>query len=115
METNPPNLYNVFIVFIQMMGPIVATIVTYLLTKKSTNEIKHSTNEIKHEAAKAVENAEAAVIETVKGNERIEEVRRTVNGKSDQLAAENARLLSEVRLLEAKLQGRRAEDAKAEL
>lgn len=98
-----PNRYTVMVSFIQMLGPILATVVTYVLTKKVNRRIEDK-------ADVAATKADVAAVASIEGNNKLEEVHKVVNGKNDVLIAENQRLVAELAKAQVELSTRRSTD-----
>jgi hypothetical protein len=103
IEGDVPNRYTVMINFIQMIGPILATVVTYMLTRKTNRRIEDK-------ADVAASKADVAAVETIKGNGKIEEMHKTVNGRTDALIAENQQLKIDLAKAQTIISSRRSTD-----
>lgn len=82
-----PNGWAVLIALIGMLGTILTTIVTYLLNKRDTTEIRRT--------------AEAAAKETISQTPKLDTIHVLVNGRVSALQDENTVLKARVAALES--------------
>jgi len=80
-----PNGYSVLIAAISALAPVITTIVSYKMLGRKADRIETK-------ADTAAIKAADAVIKTEEGNNKIDEVHKTVNGRTDALLKENQEL-----------------------
>jgi hypothetical protein len=103
-ETGGPNNNAVWIALIGAISTVVLQLGTFWLSRSRQVRIEQKADTASSAAA-------AAVTETRTGNEAIAEVHRTVNGRTDALLADKARLEAELAAARAELGHRRSSDA----
>jgi hypothetical protein len=102
-DVQGPNVNAVWIALIGAMSTMLTTLLTFWMTR---NRLVRTEDK----ADVAATRADVAAAETVKGNEALAEVHKTVNGKNDALMAENRRLQDQLSQVQVQLAQRRASD-----